>query len=115
MGKILLSLIGAVILSGCTDLSNEEVAYIEGKEDIDFVVEKEVYTCNNEEFFYVEQNSSKNIVNFMYGNYSTALSQKPAIESKIFSDGIYKLTFKNDLVNVVIGKELILEDCKKTL
>jgi len=114
MKKILLTIIGMATLSGCTDLDSGKVAYIEGKEEVDFIIEKDYYACGEEEFFYIEKGSSTNVVNFMYGNYSTSLSEKPSISDRLYSDGIYKLTFKEEAVDVAIGKEVILKDCKKT-
>ena len=114
MKKILLTIIGIATLSGCTDLDSDKVAYVEGKEEIDFIIEKDYYACGEEDFFFVEKGSSRNVVNFIYGNYSTSLSEKPSISDRLYSDGIYKLTFKGEEVDVAIGQEVILKDCKKT-
>lgn len=115
MKKILISVVGMLAMSGCADFTDDKIAYIEGNEDIDFVIEKEIYTCGEDEFFFIEKSESKTVLNFMYGSYSMPLSQKPSLIGKIFSDGIYNISFNNDIANVVIGEELILENCKKTI
>lgn len=113
MKKILLCLLGIVAVTGCTEINNQSEAYVEGTQEVAYKLEKEVFTCKNEEFFYIEKQQNANILNFIYGNYSTPLSQKPSTTATLFSDGVYKLLIKDNVVNVKMDGEVVLSDCVK--
>lgn len=115
MKKILLCLLGLVAVTGCKDESQESSAYLIGEEKVAYQIQKEVFTCKNEEFFYIEKQRNSNILNFIYGNYSTPLSQKPSTTTSLFSDGMYKLTIKGDFASVKMDGETVLEDCTKAI
>lgn len=102
-------------MAGCTEVSNQSEAYVEGTKEVAYKSEKEVFTCENEEFFYIEKRQNSNILNFIYGNYSTPLSQKPSTTTRLFSDGVYKLSIKDNIANVRMDGEVVLEDCTKAV
>lgn len=114
MKKTMIALFGILCITGCSEMpeENTDSAYVSGSEEVAFVSEKNVYTCENNEFFYIENNTSSSI-NFIYGNYSTPLAQKPSVKEQLFSDGVYNLFLNNDIAKVVMGNEVVLDGCKK--
>lgn len=112
MKKILMSLLGVLCITGCSDIGSD-TAYLNSNEETAFVQHKDVYTCKNEEFFYVEANR-RGSVNFIYGNYSTPLAQKPSVAETFFSDGVYNLVINNGIAKVFMDDEVVLDSCKKS-
>lgn len=114
MKKTIVTLLTFLCITGCSEVAekNLDSAYVSGEEEVAFVKEKNVYTCENDEFFYIERQSASS-VNFIYGNYSTPLAQRPSTKTKLFSDGVYNLFLNNDIAKVAMGNEVVLEDCKK--
>lgn len=115
MKKILLCLLGIISVTGCTDVTEQSEAYVEGTKEVAYKSQKEVFTCKNEEFFYIEKRKNAGILDFIYGNYSTPLSQKPSTTSRLFSDGVYKLSIIDNVANVKMDGEIVLEDCTKAV
>lgn len=114
MKKTVIMILGFLCLTGCSDIpEKKDSAYVSESEEVAFVKEKNVYTCENEEFFYVES-KRKGSINFIYGNYSTPLAKKPSIKNNLFSDGVYDLFINNGIAKVVMGNEVVLEECKKS-
>lgn len=112
MKKLIVSLLGVLCITGCSDISSD-TAYLNGKEEVAFIQHKDVYTCKNDEFFYVESNRQGS-VNFIYGNYSTPLAQKPSVTEKFFSDGVYNLVINNGIAKVFMDNEVVLDSCTKS-
>lgn len=108
---ILLMLIGGL---GCTEVSNTNEAHLKGSEKVSFKVEKDIYTCSGDEFFYIERSNKVGFINFIYGSYSTPLLQKPSTKSTLFSDGVYNLFITKNLTQVFMDNEVVLDNCKKT-
>lgn len=121
--KILTTFLLALTLVACTyDNSNnniktnnnetyEDIEKEEIKEDIIIDI-KEIYSCDDKDFFYIEHDTNLNLVNFIYGNYSIPLFKKP-YNNSLYSDGLYTLNIENDIANVMLDKDLILSNCKK--
>ena len=111
--KKALCIVSLCLLAGCTaDNSNE--GHLEIKEDIAAVqeVEKDVYACGDEEFFFIERLVGKRFVNFIYNSYSSPLTKKPS-STELYSDGVYNLSFLDEKATVKFNQEIVLQDCEK--
>lgn len=115
MKKIVIGLLTLVGVIGCSDFEEEpSVSYLKGTEEVSFSVEKMIYTCDNDEFFFIEKTSNnKSFIKFMYGSYSTALTKRPLSEYDLYSDGVYNISFKDSNVKVSFDDNAFLTNCTK--
>ena len=110
--KVSIVLLSLMLITGCGKSESESNnGYLKIEEDVAFKVVKDAYTCENNEFFFVEKTMGKRIINFIYGSYSSPLSQKP-YKIDLYSDGLYNLSFNGDGATLQMNKDDVLEDCK---
>lgn len=103
-------------LAGCTDYQNsdDEKSFLKGSEEIAFIKSKDVYTCDNDEFFFIEDNRTGHL-NFIYDSFSTSLTKKPSKDSYLYSDGVYNISFSKNNAEVSFENEAFLSNCKKRI
>lgn len=110
--KTILGLLLLSSLVGCSNEKAENESYLEIKPEIASKIVKNTYTCEDDEFFFIEKTVGARIINFIYGSYSSALSKK-TYSKEIYSDGVYNVSFSNDEAFVKMQSEIVLENCKK--
>lgn len=110
--KTIFSLIIFSSLVGCTTDESKNESYLKIEEDIAVKIEKNTYTCNDDEFFFIEKPVGARIINFIYGSYSSPLSKKPS-KTEFYSDGVYNVSFFNNEAIVKLRNDIVLHDCKK--
>ncbi len=108
--KMLSPLLLTAALTGCSADNSENISHLNQNHEIAETVVKNAYSCEDEEFFYVENKIGSRFINFIYGSYSSPLSKRP---SSIYSDGVYKVSFSQNEATVQINSEVVLSDCRK--
>ena len=110
--KIILSIIFIGALGGCTKEEPINESHLKSKDEFAVKIVKNTYTCEDDEFFFIEKPIGSRIINFIYGSYSSPLSKKPS-NTELYSDGVYNLQFSENDVIVKLKSEIVLKDCKK--